>query len=88
MNNDKYFADDFVHLHPIGLFDNRRKVEKDLRASCGVFSVHFESDEYRDAMIVAYNPEAVSSEVLLEIIRKSYVRAVRVASMLMRVSSE
>jgi hypothetical protein len=37
-------------------------------------------------MIVAYDPEAVSSDVLLEIIRKSYKRAVRVASMLMRVS--
>ena len=88
MNNSKFFADDYVHLHPDNLFDDRGKLEKALRASSGVFSVHFDTDEYRNAMIVAYDPEAVSSEILLEIIRKSYVRAVRVASMLMRVSNQ
>ncbi len=88
MNNDKFFADDFIHFRPNSLINDREKVEKDLCASNGVFSVHFDADKYRNAMIVAYNPEAVSSDVLLEIIRKSGVKAVRVASMLMRVRSE
>jgi len=86
MNKDKYFADMYVHLHPDSLFDDRGKLEKDLCESSGVFSVHFDEDEHRNAMIVAYNPEAVSSDVLLEIIRKSFVGAVSVAGMLMRVS--
>ncbi len=86
MNKDKYFADMYVHLHPDSLFDDRGKLEKDLCESSGVFSVHFDEDEHRNAMIVAYNPEAVSSDVLLEIIRKSFVGAVSVAGTLMRVS--
>ena len=85
MNRDKLFADIYVYLHPDSLFDYRNKVEEELRAISGVFSVHFNADECRNAMFVAYNPRAVSSDVLLEIIRKSYVRAVRVARMLMRV---
>ena len=88
MNRDKLFANIYVHLHPDSLFDYRDKVEKELRAIGGVFSVHFDVDECRNAMFVAYNPKAVSSDVLLEIIRKSYVSAVRVARMLMRVRSK
>lgn len=88
MRKNKYFADDYVHLHPGSLLIDRRKVEKELRDSRGVFSVHFDTDELRHAMFVAYNPEAISSEVLLEIIRKSYAKAVRVASALMRVTSK
>ncbi|MBE9559826.1 MAG: hypothetical protein IMF15_03510 [Proteobacteria bacterium] len=91
MNKDKYFADMYVHLHPDSLFDDRESfekelLEKELCESSGVFSVHFDDDERRSAMIVAYNPEAVSSDVLLEIIRKSYVAAVSVAGTLTRVS--
>ena len=86
MNKDKYFADMYVHLHPDSLFDDRGKLEIELCESSGVFSVHFDEDEHRNAMIVAYNPEAVSSDVLLEIIRKSYQGAVSVAGTLMRVS--
>ena len=71
MNKDKYFADMYVHLHPDSMFDDREKLEKELCESSGVFSVHFDEDEHRNAMIVAYNPEAVSSDELLEIIRKS-----------------
>ena len=92
MNKDKYFADMYVHLHADSLFDEKAEVEKELLEkelceSNGVFSVHFDEDEHRDAMIVAYNPEAVSSDVLLEIIRKNYVRAVSVAGTLTRVSA-
>ena len=88
MNKDKLFADIYVHLHADSLSDDRGKVEKELRDYSGVFTVHFDADKYRNAMFVSYNPNAVSSEVLLEIIRKSYDRAVRVASMLMMVRSK
>ena len=88
MNKDKYFADMYVHLHPDSLSADKCKVEQELRDSSGVFTVHFDANKYRDAMFVSYNPNTVSSEVLLEIIRKSYASAVRLASMLMRVKSE
>ncbi len=88
MSKDRYFSDIYVHLHPDSSFDDRAEVEKELCASCGVFSVHFDADENHDAMMVAYNPETVSSETLLEIIRNHYERAVSVANVFMRVSSE
>ena len=76
----------YVHLHSDSMLDDRGKLEEELCGCSGVFSVHFDEDEHRNAMIVAYNPEYVSSDVLLEIIRKSYVDAVSVAGTLMRVS--
>jgi len=85
MNKDKYFADMYVHLHQESLWDDREKLEKELCESGGVFSVHFDEDESRKAMIVAYNPEIVSSDVLLETIKKSCKGAVSVAGSLMRV---
>ena len=88
MNKDKLFADIYVHLHHDSQFDDKDRVENELYASSGVFTVHFDADKYRNAMYVSYNPNAVSSEILLEIIRKSYIRAVRVASMLMTVRSK
>ncbi len=86
MNKDKYFADMYVHLHADSLCDDRNKLEKKLCDASGVFSVHYDKDEYRNAMIVAYNPEVVSSEALLEIIRECCEDAVSVAGSLMRVS--
>ncbi|MCK4675643.1 MAG: hypothetical protein KAT61_06985 [Gammaproteobacteria bacterium] len=86
MNKDKYFADMYVHLHQDSFSVDRGKLEKELYESSGVFSVHFDKDENRSAMIVSYNPEAASSDVLLEIIKKSYAGAVGVAGTLMRVS--
>ena len=81
----------YVHLHSDSMLDDREAFEKELleKELCGcsgVFSVPFDEDVHRNAMIVAYNPESVSSDVLLEIIRKSYVDAVSVAGTLMRVS--
>jgi hypothetical protein len=88
MNRDKLFADIYVHLHPDSLCDKKAEIEKVLRSSDGVFAVHFDTDRDRHAMFVSYNPNAVTSEVLLEIIRRSYMRAVRVASILMTVRSQ
>jgi len=86
MNKNKYFADMYVHLHQDELFDSRGKLEQELCEYSGVFSVYFDEDEYRSAMFVSYNPAVVTHYELLEIIRKSYVDAVSVASSLMRVS--
>jgi hypothetical protein len=88
MNKDKLFADIYVHLHPDCLHDKKDEVEKVLRSSDGVIAVHFDADMDRHALFVSYNPNAVSPEVLLDIIRRSYKRAVRVASIFMTVRSQ
>ena len=62
MSTDINIADFTVHLHPESSCDDRDKVEQDLRAQDGVVSVHFDTEEHAHAMIVAYNPEAVSSD--------------------------
>ena len=85
MNKDKYFADIYVHLHSDSRLEEKGKVEQALCSSQGVFSVHFDRDKSRNAMVVAYNPEAISAEALLNIIQKKYARAVKVATMWMRV---
>ena len=61
MNNDQFFADIYLHLHADNFSDDRGKVEKELRDASGVFTVHFDADKYRDAMLVSYNPNIVSS---------------------------
>lgn len=88
MNKDIIFADIFLHLHHDSLFDDKDRVENELYASSGVYSVHIDANMLRNAMFLSYNPNVVSSEVLLDIIRKSYVRAVKVASMIMTVTSK
>ena len=70
MSTDIKIADIVVHLHPESSGDNCEKIERDLRAHKGVVSVHFTEEEHPHAMVVAYNPEATSSEELLAEIRK------------------
>jgi len=72
-------ADITVHLHTDCLCDGGDNVEQTLRAVDGVISVRFDADLHPHAMIVSYNPEAVSSSVLLETIRKCDPRAVKVS---------
>ena len=88
MNKDKFFADIYVHLHQDSLLDDKNRLDEELLASSGVYSIHYDMNGYRNAMYVSYNQNAVSSDILFEIIRKSYVRAVRVANMLMTVRSK
>ncbi len=84
MKKEKIFADIFVRLNSVNLYDYWVKVEQELRENNGVFSVH--TDECRNSVIVAYDPEIVSSDALLEIIRDSYVNADKVAKTLLRVN--
>ncbi len=86
MNNNKYFADMYVHLHSDSLFENRSQLDQELCEYDGVFSVHFDNDEYRNAMFVSYNPETISSDDFMVVIRKHHVDAVSVAGSLTRVS--
>lgn len=75
MNTDVNIADFVVHLHPESSCDDCEKIERDLRAQDGVVSVHFNEKEHPHAMVIAYNPAAVSSGTLLAEIRKCDAKA-------------
>jgi len=64
MSTEINIADITVHLHPESSCDDRDKLEQELRSHDGVVSVHFNDEEHPHIMIVAYNPEAVTSEKL------------------------
>jgi hypothetical protein len=70
MNHDVNIADFVVHLHPGSSPDEREIVEKELRALNGVVSVHFDQENQPHAVVVAYNPDAITSEAVLAQIRK------------------
>jgi len=76
MSKDINIADIVVHLHPESSCDDRDRMGNELRSHDGVISVHFDTDNHPHALVVAYNPEAVTSEVLLEGIRKCDSQAV------------
>jgi cell division protein FtsX len=76
MNTNVSVADIVVHLHPDTTGECKGRIEKELRAQEGVISVHFNADDHPHALVVAYNPDAVSSEALLAEIRKCDKKAV------------
>ena len=76
MSKDVNIADFVVHLHPESSGDDRETIEKELRALNGVVSVHFDQENHPHAVIVAYNPDAITSEMVLAEIRKCDSKAV------------
>lgn len=69
MSKDINMADVIMHLHPDTTGDDEEKIEKDLRSMKGVVSVHFDTKEHAHALVVAYNPEEVTSDDLLAHVR-------------------
>ena len=86
-NNDEFFSDIYIHLHESCSAENQGKIEHELRAANGVFSIHIDAGELHDAIMVAYDPGTITAETLLEIVRKRFANAVNVASMQQRVIS-
>jgi len=76
MNHDMNIADFVVHLHPDSLHDEREAIEQRLRALDGVVSVHFDHEKQPHALVVAYNPDGLTSETALAEIRKHDPKAV------------
>lgn len=76
MNTDISITDIVVHLHPESSCDDRDKIERELRAHDGVISVHFNTEEHPHAVVVAYNPDAVTAQEVLAEIRKCDPEAV------------
>jgi len=76
MTTDINIADILFHLHPDTTPDCKGRIEEGLRAQEGVISVHFNEEDHPHAVVVAYNPEASSSQALLAEIRKCDKEAV------------
>ena len=76
MSQNVNIADFVVHLHPQSSRDDRETIENELRALDGVLSVRFDQPDHPHAVIVAYNPDAITSEMVLGEIRKCDSKAV------------
>jgi hypothetical protein len=76
MSKDVSIVDMVVHLHPESSRDDRETIEAQLRALDGVVSVHFSEESHPHALIVAYNPDAVSSKTVLGEVRNVDSKAV------------
>ncbi len=57
-------VDVLIHVHPNLSAMEREKLEQELRALAGVISVHF-SPGHPHLLIVAYDPQAISSSTIL-----------------------
>ncbi|MEA2080820.1 MAG: hypothetical protein U9P00_13400, partial [Pseudomonadota bacterium] len=66
------------HLHPESSPDEKEKIENELRAHDGILSVHYNEEDHPHAVVVAYNPDAVTSQEILTEIRKYDKTAVMV----------
>jgi hypothetical protein len=62
-------ADILIHVHPELSAQQREKMEAGIGARDGMVSVHFSSGHLHE-LIVAYDPEAVSSQQILELVRR------------------
>jgi hypothetical protein len=71
VNTDINITDILIHLHLETTEECKGRIDEGLRALDGVVSVHFSEEGHPHAPIVAYNPEAVSSDTLLAEVRKS-----------------
>jgi len=58
-------ADILIHVHPDLPIDERVCREEDIQDLDGVISAHF-NQQHTHLMIVAYNPEAISSAKILD----------------------
>ncbi|GMR16333.1 MAG: hypothetical protein BMS9Abin31_0662 [Gammaproteobacteria bacterium] len=62
-------TDIMIHVHPELSAEQRTKVEDEVSKQDGVISVHF-SPKLQHELTVAYNPESLTSEAILSIIRQ------------------
>ena len=70
MNTNPSIVDIIVHLHPACSCDDTNKIESYVRSLNGVFSVHFNEEAHPHALLVAYNPDAVTAQEILAEVHK------------------
>lgn len=62
-------TDILIHMHPELSGQQREKIEADVGACNGIVSVHF-SSEHTHELIVAYDPQAITSQQILTLVRQ------------------
>lgn len=63
-------ADFLIYVHPELPAQERAALEVTLAGSVGVVSASFDKHEHPHAIIVEYNPDAVHSRQILDIVRQ------------------
>jgi hypothetical protein len=62
-------ADILIHVHPELPAQQRDEMEAAVRARDGIVSVHFSAGHPHE-LIAAYNPQAITSRQILELVRQ------------------
>jgi hypothetical protein len=63
-------VDVLIHVHPELSGEDRAKVMQRVSASVGVVSASFDKHKHPHAMTVQYDPDAVQSKQILEVVRQ------------------
>lgn len=61
-------VDILIHVHPELSAEQRAKIENEVGVQKGVMSVHFSAGHPHE-LIVAYDPQAITSKRILELVR-------------------
>jgi hypothetical protein len=67
---DMDIVDILIHVHPELSVEQRAKIEHEVGMNKGVMSVHF-SAVHPHELTVAYDPQAIASKRILELVRVS-----------------
>jgi hypothetical protein len=63
-------VDVLVYVHPELATADRTRLEREVAGSVGVISANFDKHKHPHALTIQYNPDAVQSTQLLEVVRK------------------
>lgn len=63
-------VDVLIYVHPELSPEDRAKVEQGVAGCDGVISVNFDKHKHPHALTVEYNPDAVQSKQILEVVRR------------------
>lgn len=63
-------VDVLVYVHPELAAQDRSRLEREVAAAEGVIAANFDQHKHPHALLVQYNPDAVQSSQLLEMVRR------------------
>lgn len=63
-------VDILIHVHPELSAETRAKIEREISACNGVISAHFDHHKHSHALIALYNPDAIQSKDMLDVVKQ------------------
>lgn len=63
-------VDILIHVHPELSTEARAKVEQEVSACNGVISANFDHHKHPHALIVIYNPDAIQTKQMLDVVKR------------------